>query len=140
MKGNSEETRKRWNEKRKEKRKNNSSFIEMIQKEFPDSKLTKGNFADFIFHLAGYDYDKNFNITKRPSKFGDSWIISSTDDSPVCELVNQNKTSLLLNERLIQLIHKPEKTYQWQNEALQRIFPNYANWFPVSKKSSKNSK
>jgi len=58
----------------------------MIQAEFPDSQITKKDLKRFLFHLAGYDYNESFNITKRPSKFGDSWKISSFEkEKPLCD-------------------------------------------------------
>jgi hypothetical protein len=70
----SKESREKENNKRKEATKFNNLFIEMIQKELPDSKVTNKDLPTFLFKLAGYDFDPvTFHITQRPSKFGGVW-------------------------------------------------------------------
>jgi len=56
----------------------------MLQKEFPSSNLTKKYLPQFLFQLAGYEYDSSYKITKHPSKFGGSWITPNFD-IPLCD-------------------------------------------------------
>ena len=85
-------------------RKHQQQLLAMLKLEFPESHLKQKDLPEFLLHLAGYDYNSSYNITKRPSKFG-HWMEERT--VPADRLVNQYKTSLLENERLIQLIHQP---------------------------------
>ena len=99
-------SREKENNNKKEARKFKQSFIQMMKQEFPDSKITDKSLSFFLFKLAGYEFDPDtFRITQRPSKFGGVW-----KEGPVqlvSESVNQYKSSLLINKRLIKLIHQP---------------------------------
>ena len=79
-------------------------FIVILKQEFPNSKISDEDLSFFLFKLAGYDFDpENFQITQRPSKFGGVW----KQEQPVGTSINQYKSSFLMNERLIELIHQP---------------------------------
>ena len=78
----------------------------MLQKEFPESKITKKDLPFFLFKLTGYDFNpETFQITQKPSKFGGIW--KQETQQSVDKSINKYKTSLLMNERLIELIHQP---------------------------------
>jgi hypothetical protein len=100
----SRESRKKENNKQKEARKFKNMFVQMLQKEFPDSKITNKDLPIFLFKLTGYDFNpETFQITQKPSKFGGIW----KEEQPVDASVNQYKTSFLINQRLIELIYQP---------------------------------
>ncbi len=51
----------------KENQAHASCFVQMIKEAFPDSKIDKNTIFDFLFNLAGYEYDKSmYMITKTP--------------------------------------------------------------------------
>jgi predicted RNA-binding Zn-ribbon protein involved in translation (DUF1610 family) len=62
-------------------RKHQKQLLAMLKLEFPESDLKQKDLTGFLLHLAGYDYDSSYNITKRPSKFG-YWIEERT--VPLC--------------------------------------------------------
>ena len=99
----SRESREKENNKRREATKSNNLFIEMIQKEFPDSKVTNKDLPIFLFKLAGYDFDPStFKVTQKPSKFGGLW----KEVQPVGKQINEQlQTSLLDNNRFTQFVH-----------------------------------
>lgn len=102
----SKESRMKFNAKRNKKYNERKQFIKMLSIEFPQSNLNPENICEFLFKLAGYDFNPStWEITQRPSKFGGVW----RQIEPVSSSVNQQyfKSSLLINERLIQLMNQP---------------------------------
>lgn len=57
------------NANKRAQREEHAKFVQMVQDLFPQSGIHSNNIASFLFRLAGYDYDSNFNVTKCPSKF-----------------------------------------------------------------------
>jgi hypothetical protein len=87
-------------------RKHCQQLLQMLQSEFPESNLKQNNLVEFLLKLTGYNYDNVlYKITKRLSKFGKHWFSDVTIH--VDKSINEYKISLLINERLIKLIHQP---------------------------------
>ncbi len=102
----SKESREKRNSKDKEERKLNQEFVSMLKSEFPESNITNKNLCYFLFKLAEYDFNpETFQIIQRPSKFGGVW--KQVQQQPVGKSISQYKSSLLMNERLTELIHQP---------------------------------
>src|SRR5260370_42150058 len=102
----SKESREKWNQKRKQETENNKKFIAMILSEFLQSSISKKNILQFLFKLAGYDFNsETFQIIQRPSKFGGIW---KEVQQPIGKQISEQfQTSLLENNRFIKFVHQP---------------------------------